>query len=396
MLFKKDELRILWPFYLYYIVFGLSMMIMPFLIIYFRDLGFSFFKISVITAAFGISMFLFETPTGAFADSISRKYSVILGFVLTGVAVSLMPLFTSFYATLILWVLTGIGMTFVSGAEEAWVIDNLNRVDRKDLHQEYFIKSSSLAAFGAVFAPIIGAIIVKSHPISSLWYVFGFGFLLSAIILSVFAKELYKPEKVSFIETIKQTFDNSKKGLKFTFAHKIIFLLTLGGIFLSLMALGNDGWQPFLVSLSMPRYALGIMFSVSAAIMMITPFLSKLFVKMKVKNVLAVTTLIRMLLLFSILLIYPPFYLIAAIICVLDDGFGSLKNPLLQTYFHRFIPDNIRATVVSVGSMLAKIIGALSSLAAGALMDILGPQKIIGIGSLFGIFAIATFLKIKD
>jgi len=37
-----------------------------------------------------------------------------------------------------------------------------------------------------------------------------------------------------------------------------------------------------------------------------------------------------------------------------------------------------------------------SSLAAGALTDILGPQKIIGIGSLFGVFAIATYLKIKD
>jgi len=396
MLFKKDELRILWPFYLYYLVLGLSIMIMPFLIIYFRDLGFSFLQISIITSAFGISMFLFETPTGAFADSISRKYSVILGFVLTGVAVSLMPLFTNFYSLLILWVLAGVGMTFVSGAEEAWVIDNLNHYERKDLHHEYFIKSSSLASFGAVFAPILGAILVKAHPISILWYVFGFGFLVNAIILSVFAKELYKPEKVSFIKTMQQTFNNSRKGLKFTFAHKVVFLLTLGGIFSFLMVIGDSGWQPFLVSLSMPRYALGIMFSIGAAIMMITPFLSKLFVKMKVKNVVAVTTLFRMLLLLSVLFIYPPFYLIAAIIYVLDDGLRGLKDPLLQTYFHRFVPENIRATVVSVGSMLTRITIALASLAAGALMDILGPQKIIGIGSLFGVFAIATYLKIKD
>lgn len=396
MLFKKDELKLLWPFYLYYLVFGLSMMVMPFLIIYFRDLGFSFFQIALITSAFGIGMFLFETPTGAFADSISRKYSVILGFVITGVAACLMPLFTNFYTLLILWVLTGIGMTFVSGAEEAWVIDNLNHIDRKDLHHEYFIKSSSLASFGAIFAPILGAIIVKSHPISILWYVFGLGFLLNAFILSVFAKELYKPEKTAFIQAMKQTFKNSRIGLKFTFTHKIIFLLTLGSIFSFLMIIGDSGWQPFLVSLSMPRYALGIMFSIGAAIMMITPFLSKLFVNMKVKNVVAVTTLIRMLLLFAVLFIYPPFYLIAAAIYIIDDGLRSLKDPLLQTYFHKFVPENIRATVVSVGSMLTRITIALASLAAGALMDILGPQKIIGIGGLFGVFAIATYLKIKD
>jgi len=396
MLFKKDELRLLWPFYLYYLVFGLSIMIMPFLIIYFRDLGFSFFQISIITSAFGISMFLFETPTGAFADSISRKYSVILGFLLTGAAVSLMPLFKNFYTLLILWVLAGIGMTFVSGAEEAWVIDNLNHHIRKDLHHEYFIKSSSLASFGAIFAPILGAILVKNHPLSMLWYVFGFGFLVNAIILSAFAKELYRPEKTGFIKTMKQTFDNSKRGLKFTFTHKIVFLLTLGSIFSFLMIIGDAGWQPFLVSLSMPRYALGIMWSIGAAIMMITPFMSKLLVNMKVKNVVAVTTLIRMLLLFLILFIYPPFYLIAAAIYILDDGLRGLKDPLLQTYFHKFVPENIRATVVSVGSMLTRITIALASLAAGALMDVLGPQKIIGIGSLFGVFAIATFLKIKD
>ena len=160
MLFKKDELKLLWPFYLYYLVFGLSTMIMPFMIIYFVNLGFSFFQIALITSAFGIAMFLFEVPTGAFADSFSRKYSVILGFLITAFAVILIPLMTNFYLLLFMWVLAGIGMTFVSGAEESWVVDNLNKFKRTDLHQEFFIKSGSLAAFGAIFAPFVGALLV--------------------------------------------------------------------------------------------------------------------------------------------------------------------------------------------------------------------------------------------
>jgi MFS family permease len=366
------------------------------MIIYFRDLGFSFLQISVILAAFGIGMFLFEAPTGAFADITGRKYSVIIGFLLTGAAVSLMPLFTNFYALLSLWVFAGIGMTFVSGAEEAWIIDNLNHMERKDLHHEYFIKSSSLGAFGAIFAPMLGAVIVKSHPISTLWYVFGFGFLASAIILSIFAKELYKPEKTRFIQIMKKTLTQTKAGLKFTLTHKVIFLLTLGGIFSYLMIIGDNGWQPFLVSLSMPTYYLGVMYSIGAAIMMITPFLSKLFVKMQVKKVIALITLIRMVLLLSVLFIYPPFYLIAAIICIMDDGLRTLKDPLLQTYFHKFVPENIRATVVSVGSMITRITIALASVIAGALIDIFGPQKVLALGGLFGVFAIAIYLKIKD
>ena len=173
MLFKRDELKLLWPFYLYYLVFGLSTMIMPFMILYFKNLGFSYLQIAVITSAFGISMFLFEVPTGAFADGFSRKHSVILGFVITAFAVILIPLTMNFYLLLSMWVLAGIGMTFVSGAEESWVIDNLNKFKRSDLHQEFFIKSRSLAAFGAIFAPFVGALLVKNHSIKILWFVFG-------------------------------------------------------------------------------------------------------------------------------------------------------------------------------------------------------------------------------
>jgi len=396
MIFKKDELKILWPFYLYYLILGLSMMIMPFLIIYFRNLGFSFFKIAVITSTFGISMFLFEIPTGAFADNLSRKYSVIIGFIISGISVIFIPLVNNFYLLLLLWTLTGLGMTFISGAEEAWVIDNLNHYDRKDLHHEFFIKSQSIASLGAVFAPIIGAILVKIYSISILWYVFGFGFILSAIILWFFGKEMYKPEKSSISATLRKTWSKSRDGLKFSFKQKTIFLLMLGGIFVGLMACGDIGWQPFLVSLSMPVPVLGVLYSVMAALLIITPFLSKLLFKIKVKNVLAASAFIRMILLLSLLLIYPPFYLVASAICILDSVFKTLKDPLAQTYFHKFVPEDVRATVVSVGSMASHITYSVFELGAGVLLDVFGPQKILALGGLFGVFAIATYLKIKD
>ena len=73
-----------------------------------------------------VSMFLFEIPTGAIADGFSRKYSVIMGFLITGFSVIGVGFTSTFWLVLILFVLAGIGMTLVSGAEESWVIDNLN------------------------------------------------------------------------------------------------------------------------------------------------------------------------------------------------------------------------------------------------------------------------------
>ena len=67
-------------------------------------------------------------------------------------------------------------MSFISGAEEAWVVDNLHKAKKKELQQEYFIKAASIVAFGAIFAPLLGALFVKSHPIKWLWLIFGAGF----------------------------------------------------------------------------------------------------------------------------------------------------------------------------------------------------------------------------
>lgn len=396
MLFKKDELKLLWPFYLYYLVFGLSTMILPFMIIYFKNLGFSFFQIAIITSAFGISMFLFEVPTGAFADGFSRKYSVILGFFITAIAIILIPLMTNFYSLLFAWVLAGIGMTFVSGAEEAWVIDNLNKFKKTDLHQEFFIKRGSIVAFGAIFAPFIGALLVKSYSIKILWFVFGFGFLLNAILLMIFGKEHYKPKKLRLVELLKQTYLNSKKGLKFTITHKVVFLIVLAGLFTQLMVIGDNGWQPFLVNLGMVEHQLGYMYSIMAAIVMVMPFLSRLFVKFKPKNAISIIVFFRMMLLFSLIFIYPPLFFLAAIVFIMDAGLFSIKDPIIETYFHKFIPKKIRATVVSSRSMFSQLIIALTVLIAGVFLDLFGPQKVLAFGSLFGIIAIILYQKIKD
>ena len=73
-----------------------------------------------------------------------------------------------------------------------------------------------------------------------------------------------------------------------------------------------------------------------------------------------------------------------------------MKDPIIQTYFHKFIPKQIRATVLSSKSMFSQLVIALTGLIAGVFLDLFGPQKILAFGSLFGIIAIIIYQKIKD
>ena len=175
-----------------------------------------------------------------------------------------------------------------------------------------------------------------------------------------------------------------------------MFLIVLAGLFTQLMVIGDNGRQPFLVNLGMAEHQLGYMYSIMAAVVMIMPFLSRLFVNFKPKNAVSIIVFVRMILLFSLIFIYPPLFFLAAIVFIMDAGLFSMKDPIIQTYFHRFIPKKIRATVVSTKSMFSQLIIALTALIAGVFLDLFGPQKVLAFGSLFGIIAIILYQKIKD
>lgn len=395
MLFKEDELKFMGRFYLSSFILGLFSMIAPYSTIYFRNLGLSFFQIAIIGSAISAGMFLFEVPTGAFADCFSRKYSTLLSFAICGSLLFSVPFFTDFYALVIIWFLIGVGLTFQSGAAESWVIDNLILNEKEYLKNEFFIKSGVIASAGMIIAPFLGALIVKYYSITLLWHVLGIGFWLAVLIL-LSCEEAYKPKRTSIKAGILDSVSRGKEGLQLYSRNKTLFLITLAGIFISLTAMGDEGWQPFLVQLSMPEHYLGYVASLMSLLFMVTPFAARYFEKRKVKYVLPVLMFIKMILLLSILLINPPFYYLAVLISMIDGNLSVIGGPLLETTIHKQIPTKIRATAVSVENMILQGTRFIIGIIGGYALDLFGPQKVIALSGLFAIFAIITYLKLEE
>ena len=172
--------------------------------------------------------------------------------------------------------------------------------------------------------------------------------------------------------------------------------MTLGGLFSALMMFGGGGWQPFFVELTLPTYALGYVYSLLGLLFIFLPFFSKLLMKYKVKNVLTLAVLLEAALLFALLFLYPPLFIFAIILFLTIQGIGPVLSPISASFFQKFIPTEIRATVSSVNSMIGSLIVAVATIMAGYLMDIFGPQRILAVGGIFGIFAALTYFKIKD
>lgn len=94
------------------------------------DAGLSASQIVLIGSVQGIFALFCEVPAGVFADTISRKWSLVLSHVLMGTAMLATGLVTSFPLLMATQVLYGVAWTFASGADIAWITDELDQPDR--------------------------------------------------------------------------------------------------------------------------------------------------------------------------------------------------------------------------------------------------------------------------
>lgn len=101
--------------------------------------------------------FLLEVPTGVVADVYSRRRSVILGCLCLGVAMLLVGAFPVFWALLLTQVVSAAGYTFLSGAQQAWLADEVgeDRAARLYLLGSQYGRAAGILGIGsaALLAP---------------------------------------------------------------------------------------------------------------------------------------------------------------------------------------------------------------------------------------------------
>jgi MFS family permease len=94
------------------------------------DAGLSPAQLVLIGSVQSVFALVCEVPAGVFADTISRKWSLVISQVLMGTAMITTGLVESFPALLATQVLWGISWTFASGSDIAWITDELDQPDQ--------------------------------------------------------------------------------------------------------------------------------------------------------------------------------------------------------------------------------------------------------------------------
>jgi MFS family permease len=155
--FKGDKL--LFRFSLYGFLKNLRFF-EPFLILFFRDAGLSFFQIGALYAVRDISTNLLEIPAGVVADSAGRRRSMVASFsayIVSFVLFYTLPGFASYAVAMVVF---GIGEAFRSGTHKALILEHLRLQEMEDLKVPYYGRTRSASQLGSALNSLIAAALV--------------------------------------------------------------------------------------------------------------------------------------------------------------------------------------------------------------------------------------------
>lgn len=124
-------------------------------VLLFRDSGLSAAEVSSLLVIWSVTAFVMEVPSGAWADTVSRRALLVLSALLNAAAFStwiVAPSYPGFAAGFVLW---GVGNALMSGTFEALLYDELAALDADD----QYARVSGWANSGSMIATLAATIV---------------------------------------------------------------------------------------------------------------------------------------------------------------------------------------------------------------------------------------------
>lgn len=167
------------------------------------------------------AVFLFEVPTGVVADVYSRRLSVIIGVFLVGIGIGVEGMLPVFGGVLLSQVLWGLGYTFTSGADDAWIADEIG----EDALEGTYIRASQLGQIFSFIGILINVQLARAG--LQLPIIAGGGLIvLLAVFMIFFMRETgFKPAAPEEKNTWGKMTHTFMEGIKKVRGSKVLILI---------------------------------------------------------------------------------------------------------------------------------------------------------------------------
>jgi MFS family permease len=169
---------------------------------------------------------VFEIPTGVIADNYSRKWSIVIAHVLMGAGMLATGLVTSFPALVATQMVWGLSWTFSSGADVAWLTDELD--DPQEIGRVLSI-AARWGQLGAAFGLCLFGGLAWLTTLATAMVIAGGSMLILGVYVAVrFTERNFSPSNKN---TVLDFCTTLQSGQRLAFADRSIMLI-LGVTFL--------------------------------------------------------------------------------------------------------------------------------------------------------------------
>lgn len=196
-------------------------------VIYLLDKNLSLIEIGVIQSILSISMFIFEFPSGFIGDRYGRRTSLFIGNFMIAIYLCIFLFSNNFYQFSMGSIFYGLGLTFISGSNEALVYDNLKGLNKENRYNDILSKINFVSIFGLLISIFIGGLLEKSS--FKLIFVVG---IVVRVIASIFIFLIKEYPYLS--ENQMPTFIDFEGSISFFKSNKLLFyFLFTSSLFIS-------------------------------------------------------------------------------------------------------------------------------------------------------------------
>ena len=340
--------------------------------------------------ALEVAYFLFEVPTAVVADTYSRRASVVIGAVILGLAFVATGLASGVFVVLLAAAVMGFGWTFKSGAEDAWLADEVGAEHVASPYQRGAQFARGGALLGIVAAVGLALVDLRLPIVAGGAVLVGLGLLLALVMPEIG----FRPATREEMGAVRSMVHTGAKGGRLIRARPMLLLIVGIAFFGGMWSEAFDRlWEAhFLVDIGVP--GLGdldpvVWFGVlNAGVLLLAIFVAQpLRRRFEGLSRLGMT---RMLLGFDALTMvgtlafaFAGAFAVAVLAYWATRVLRSLVGPIYSTWLNTSIDDSsVRATVISMTNLgdsagewgggpllggVGNVFGIRAALAAGAL-----------------------------
>lgn len=385
----------------YYLVtflanFSVSMTYAVF-VLYMVNIGLDLFQVMLVNVAFMAGTFVFEIPTGAYADYFGRKNSIILSQILMATSLFIWFSSTTVWLFIVAQLLGALAFTFSSGALDAWMVDSIGEkehaghVDHVFSHTEIIGNSASL--FGGLAGAYIGAV--------NLAYPFGVAAVIALVALAVSVMFIHENrihiKALRLGEGAAHMAQVARHSIQYGLKHKVVLWLMFSTV-LSTFAFQplNMYWAPHMNSLAGDKvWLMGWVWAGMCLFMIVGAIIVRWLLKREKSYawILVATSLYLAIPIF-ISSLSNIFAIALSSFLIYEIGRG-MQTPAHKAFLNKYIPGEQRATILSFDSMMGKLGAVIGLLFFGWIGKTYSIQAAWFVSALALILLIPVYLRAR-